>query len=125
MGRSVIDLDGACSSFYVEEFDNEITSVRVYRLEDEPFGQPPSLDDADYDDAPWPWQVDGIDVRVDPPRVTEEVWNFTSFKRAIASVADFASHYTVVSTTSDPPCSHEIRGSSGDCAACGRILRDW
>lgn len=121
MGRSIIDLDEV-SVFYVEQFGGEITSVRVYRLEDEPFGQPLSFDDADYDDAPYPWQVDGIDMRVDPPRVTEDVWNFTSFERAIASAADFASHYTMVSVAGEPPCSHEIRGTSGDCAACGHMI---
>lgn len=122
MGKSVIDLSdvpGEAGWRYVEELGDEITSVRIYRLEDAPFGPPSAPDD---DDPETPWQMDGIDVRVTPPLLTEECWNFTSFEKAIASVTDSLTHYTLVAVTSDPPCSHEIRGTSGDCAACGQFL---
>lgn len=103
MRKSTIDLkDGDVLGSYVEDRlgTPAITRVRVYRLEDAPFGPPSTPDD---DDPETPWQVDGIDTRQHPYRVTESVWNFTSHAQAIASVADFAADYVVVPERYDVP----------------------
>jgi hypothetical protein len=73
---------------------DEITKVRIYRLEDAPFGTPAEVS-ALTDDAPW--QIDGYDERTG--RVTQDVLNYVTHAGAVRGIPEFLEWhgYTLVS----------------------------
>jgi hypothetical protein len=73
---------------------DEITKVRIYRIEDAPFGTPAEVS-ALTDD--YPWQVDGYDERTG--RVTQDVLNYVTHAGAVRGIPEFLEWhgYTLVS----------------------------